>query len=373
MRIAVVKESEPGEARVALVPESVKRLVGKQHTVVIQQGAGDGALFSDEEYKAAGAEIVSDPRSDADLVLCVQGSALGDVRQLKEGASVIGMLAPFTSKTLIEGLAQRKTTAMAAELVPRTTLAQMMDVLSSQTTIAGYRAVILAAEAAPRLFPMLMTAAGTIAPAKVLIIGAGVAGLQAIATARRLGAVVEAFDARKLVKEQVESLGAKFVMVDSSEDAQTKSGYAAELSEDYKQKQAALLADHCAKSDVVITTAQIPGKKAPILITKTMVERMRRGSVIVDLAAEQGGNCELTQAAKTIKSASGVVIIGAHNLPSQAPIHASQMYSRNMEKLIAHIAKKGAIELDLNEEITKGIVVTHAGAIVNEKVKEAIK
>ncbi len=373
MRIAVVKESEAGEARVALVPESVKRLVAKQHSVAVQQGAGDGALFSDQDYQAAGAEIVADPRAEADLVLCVQGSALGDVSKLKEGAAVIGMLSPLTSKTLILGLTERKTTAMAAELVPRTTLAQMMDVLSSQTTIAGYRAVILAADAAPRLFPMLMTAAGTIAPAKVLILGAGVAGLQAIATARRLGAVVEAFDARKLVKEQVESLGAKFVMVDSAEDAQTGSGYAAELSEEYKQKQAALLADHCAKSDVVITTAQIPGKKAPILITTAMVERMRRGSVIVDLAAEQGGNCELTQAAKTLKTSNGVVIIGAHNLPSQAPIHASQMYSRNMEKLIGHIAKNGSIELDLNEAITKGIVVTHAGAIVNERVKEAVK
>ena len=376
MRIAVLKETEPGEARVALVPESVKRLIGKQHTVVVARGAGDASLYSDDEYKAAGAEIADDAAKDADLVLTIQATAAGGAERLKEGAALIGLLAPMTNKALVQALAAKKVTAMAAEFIPRTTLAQMMDVLSSQTNIAGYRAVIMAAEASPRLFPMLMTAAGTIAPAKVLILGAGVAGLQAIATAKRLGAVVEAFDARKVVKEQVESLGAKFVMVDSTEDAQTASGYAQELSEEYKQKQAALIGEHVQKSDVVITTANIPGRKAPVLVTAAMVAKMRRGSVIIDLAAETGGNCELTKAGETVVE-KGVRIIGAKNLPSQAPVHASQMYARNMEKLIAHLCTKNgkataAMELDLTEEITKAIVVTHSGAVVNERVKEAV-
>jgi NAD(P) transhydrogenase subunit alpha len=257
-------------------------------------------------------------------------------------------------------------------MIPRTTLAQMMDVLSSQATAAGYYAVVLAAQALPRFFPMLITAAGTIAPAKVLILGAGVAGLQAIGMARRLGAVVEAFDVRKVVKEQVESLGAKFVEVPSDEDAQTASGYARELSEEYKKKQSEVLAKHVAKSDVVITTALVPGRAAPRLVSAAMVQLMKPGSVIVDLAGEQGGNCELTEKGKTVVK-HGVTIVGELDLPSYVSSHASQMYSRNMEKLLFHITKDGAWKLDLSEEITKGCVITHAGKVVHDKVREAVE
>src|SRR5215470_3415024 len=368
MKIAVLKETAPGEARVALVPETVKRLA-KKIGFAVETGAGAGAFASDDEYRAAGAEVgpLAEVLKGADLVLKVQPPAREEIARLPEGTTLVSLLYPLfppDGPRLARALQQRKLVALALDLVPRTTLAQMMDVLSSQATISGYRAVILAAEALPKLFPMLMTAAGTIAPAKALILGAGVAGLQAIATARRLGAVVEAFDVRKVVKEQVESLGAKFIEVPSEEDAQTASGYAKELSEEYKQKQAALTAHALSRTDCCITTALIPGRPAPRLITADMVRGMRRGSVIVDLAAEQGGNCELTEPGKRIVAAGGVTIIGEKNLPAQMAPHASQMFSRNIEKLLAHIVKDGALALDPKDEIARGILVVRDGEIL---------
>jgi NAD(P) transhydrogenase subunit alpha len=272
----------------------------------------------------------------------------------------------------VKALAARRINALAVDSIPRTTLAQMMDVLSSQATLAGYRAAVLAAEASPKLFPMLMTAAGTLAPAKVLVLGAGVAGLQAIATARRLGAVVEAFDVRKVVKEQVESLGAKFVEVAGGEDAQTAGGYAKEVSEDYKRRQAELLKEHLNKCDACTTTALIPGKRAPILVSKEMLKAMRPGSVLVDLAAEQGGNCELTKPGERVV-VDGVTIVGELNLPSQMAVPASQMYSRNMEKLLSHLlGKEGtALKLTSDDEITRGLVTVRDGQVVDPRLGAA--
>jgi NAD(P) transhydrogenase subunit alpha len=374
MRIAIAKETAPGETRVALIPDGVKKLKAKGWEVYVQAGAGEGASISDADYVAAGAVIEASPKTlwgSTDLVMQIRPPTREQVGQLREGATLISMLNALVEAELVQALAARKVTALAAELIPRTTLAQMMDVLSSQATVAGYRAVLLAAEALPKFFPMLMTAAGTIPPATVLILGAGVAGLQAIATARRLGAVVEAFDVRKVVKEQVESLGAKFVEVPSEEDAQTASGYAKELSEEYKKKQADLLKQRLAKCDACITTALIPGQKAPVLVTADMVKGMKRGAVLVDLGAEQGGNCELTKPGKRVV-VEGVNLIGDLNLPSQMAVHASQMYSRNMEKLLLHLYKKDAA-LDATDEITKGMTVTRDGAVVHERVQEALK
>ncbi|HKA87273.1 MAG TPA: Re/Si-specific NAD(P)(+) transhydrogenase subunit alpha [Haliangiales bacterium] len=363
MKIGVPKESAAGERRVSLIPESVKRLAQKKLEVVVEPGAGDGAGASDDDYRQAGATLAPSAWTGVELVLKVQPPSAAEVKKLAEGAAIASLLYPRTNVELVKALAGRKATVMALDAIPRTTLAQLMDVLSSQATVAGYRAAILAAEALPRLFPMLMTAAGTIAPAKVLVLGAGVAGLQAIATARRLGAVVEATDVRKVVKEQVQSLGAKFLEVDTAEDAQTASGYAKEVSDEYKQKQAALTGDALARCDACITTALIPGRPAPRLIDRAQVARMRRGSVIVDLAAEQGGNCELTQPGKRTV-VDGVMIIGETNLPSQLAPHASQMFSRNMEKLLGHITKDGALALDFGDEIVRGLVVARGGEIL---------
>jgi NAD(P) transhydrogenase subunit alpha len=294
-----------------------------------------------------------------------------DIAQMKEGSTLISLLFPLVNHALVRALAAKKMTVLAADMIPRTTLAQMMDVLSSQATITGYRAVILAANALPKMFPMLMTAAGTIAPAKVLILGAGVAGLQAIATARRLGAVVEANDVRKVVKEQVESLGAKFIAVDTEEDAAGAGGYAKEVSEEYKKKQADLIAKHAAKSDVVITTALIPGRPAPKLLTAEQVKGMHDGSVIVDLAAEQGGNCELTKPGETIK-VGGVTIIGERAMASKMSVHASQMWSRNMEKFVVYLTKDAALALKPDDEIVKGSLIVKDGDVVHAAVKEAM-
>ena len=374
MRLAIPKETAEGERRVAFVPETVKRMIAKKIEVHIEAGAGAGAFITDDEYRTAGATI--EPSLDAllagaDAVVKISVPTAELVGRLREGSTLISLLYPLVNRTLVKSLSDRKITAISADSIPRTTLAQMMDVLSSQATIAGYHAVLMAAQRLPKFFPMLMTAAGTIAPAKVLIVGAGVAGLQAIGTARRLGAVVEAFDVRKIVKEQVESLGAKFVEVESAEDAQTASGYAKESSDEYKKKQAETLHKHVAKSDVVITTALIPGLKAPTLITADMVHAMRSGSIIVDLAAEQGGNCELTKPGEIIVDG-GVTIIGKLNLPSEMAVHASQMYSRNMEKFIFHLVKDGKLNINLDEEITKGSVITHEGNVVHARVAEAM-
>jgi H+-translocating NAD(P) transhydrogenase subunit alpha len=374
MRIAVRKESAAGERRVAIVPESVKRLAAKKLDVSVEAGAGAPSFASDDEYRTAGARVdtsLAALLADADAVVQIRPPSLPEVKQLREGCALVSLLFPLGEHELVKALAARKVTSIAVDMIPRTTVAQMMDVLSSQATAAGYEAVLMAAAALPKFFPMLMTAAGTIAPARVLILGAGVAGLQAIGTARRLGAVVEAFDVRRVVKEQVESLGAKFVEVET-EDAQTAGGYARELSEESKRKQAEVVAKHVATSDVVICTALVPGRRAPILVTAEMVKSMRAGSVIVDLAAEQHGNCELTQSGQTA-IVHGVTIIGQTDLPSRLCAHASQMYSRNMEKLLFHLTKDGAWKLDFKDEIVAGSVITHAGGIVHPRVKELVE
>lgn len=374
MRVAVLKEIEPGEKRVAIVPETVKRLVKKGVEVCVESGAGEGSCFRDGEYEEAGATIESSVEAlltATDVVIKIQRPTPAEILKIREGTTVISLLYPLINLDLVGTLATRKITAIAVDSIPRTTLAQMMDVLSSQATVAGYYAVIMAAYALPKFFPMLMTAAGTIAPAKVLILGAGVAGLQAIATAKRLGAAVEAFDTRKVVRQQVESLGARFVEVDIAEDAQTATGYAKELSEEYKQRQAELIHRHTAKADVCITTALIPGQRAPILITEESVRDMRPGSVIVDLAAEQGGNCALTEPGNEVMKY-GVTIIGRLNLPSRLAVHASQMYSRNMEKLLLHLMGDGGLKINLQEEITAGCVITQGGEVVHPKVKELL-
>jgi NAD(P) transhydrogenase subunit alpha len=372
MRIAVPRERAAGEKRVAIVPESIKRLVAKKIEVSVEAGAGAASYASDDEYKSHGARVdasLEATLADADAVVQIRPPTLDDVRKLKEGSALVSLLFPLVSLDLVRALAARKITAISADMIPRTTLAQMMDVLSSQATAAGYEAVLMAATALPRFFPMLMTAAGTIAPAKVLVLGAGVAGLQAIGTARRLGAVVEAFDVRKVVKEQVESLGAKFVEVEA-EDAAGAGGYAKELSEESKRKQAEAIAKHVAAADVVICTALIPGRRAPVLVTADMVKSMRAGSVVVDLAAEQQGNCELTKPGQTVVE-HGVTLVGQTDLTSRMCAHASQMYSRNMEKLLYYVTKDGAWKLDFKDEIVAGSVITHAGEIVHPKVKEA--
>jgi NAD(P) transhydrogenase subunit alpha len=374
MRIFVRKESAPGERRVAIVPESIKRLAAKKIDVTVESGAGAASFASDDEYRAAGARVEADlgaALADADAVVQIRPPALDEVARLREGTALVSLLFPLVSLDLVRALAARKISAIATDMIPRTTLAQMMDVLSSQATAAGYEAVLMAAAALPKFFPMLMTAAGTIAPAKVLVLGAGVAGLQAIGTARRLGAVVEAFDVRKVVKEQVESLGAKFVEVET-EDAQTAGGYAKELGEEGKKKQAEALARHVAKSDVVICTALIPGRRAPVLVTAEMVRSMRAGSVVVDLAAEQQGNCELTKPGETVVE-HGVTLIGQTDLTSRMCAHASQMYSRNMEKLLLYVTKDGAWKLDPKDEIVAGSLVTQDGAVVHARVKELMK
>jgi NAD(P) transhydrogenase subunit alpha len=373
MRIAVRKEGA-GERRVAIVPDSVKRLLAKKIDVSVEAGAGALSFAADGEYQTAGARVDASLGAlfaDADAVLQIRAPSIDDVKRLKEGCTLVSLLYPLVDHALVRALAAKRVTAVAVDMIPRTTLAQMMDVLSSQATAAGYEAVLMAAAALPRFFPMLMTAAGTIAPAKVLVLGAGVAGLTAIGTARRLGAVVEAFDVRKVVKEQVESLGAKFVEVDT-EDAQTAGGYAKELGDEAKKKQAEAIARHVAKADVVICTALIPGRRAPVLVTADMVKSMRAGSVVVDLAAEQQGNCELTKAGQTVVE-HGVTLIGETDVLSRMSAHASQMYSRNMEKLLFYLAKDGVLKLDFKDEIVLGSVITHGGSIVHAKVKELVE
>lgn len=374
MKVAVLKESRVTERRVPIVPDSVKRLGQKKIEVVVETGAGERALAADADYAKEGARIESAPGSAVaatDAVIRLRIPTLDDVAAMKEGSALFAPLLPLVNHDLVTALAAKKITSFAVDFIPRTTLAQMMDVLSSQGTAAGYYAVVLAASSLPRFFPMLITAAGTIAPATLLVLGAGVAGLSAIGAGKRLGARVEAFDVRKVAKEQVESLGAKFVEVDADEDAQTADGYAKEVSEDYKKKQAELLARHAAKADVIVCTALIPGKRAPVLVTDAMVKSMKPGSVIVDLAAEQGGNCEGARPGETVVK-HGVSIIGATDLPSNLAVHASQMWSRNMEKFLFHLTKDGVLKLDMKEEITRGCLITHGGDVVQERVREAI-
>jgi len=379
--VAVPKETWPGERRVALVPDAVKNLAKAGIEVAIETGAGSGAGFDDASFAAAGATLVGDAAlllGRADLVVKVQPPRAlehggHEIDLLREGAALIGLLRPLDMPGIAQQFALRRITAFALELIPRITRAQSMDVLSSMATIAGYHAVLLGAQALPKIFPMLVTAAGTISPARVLVVGAGVAGLQAIATARRLGAVVEAYDTRPAVKEQVQSLGARFVELSlETEDAEDSGGYAKAQSEDFYARQRALLGERVRAADVVITTAQVPGQRAPLLIDEATVEAMRPGSVIVDLAAEQGGNCALTQAGHDVV-AHGVQIRGPLNLPSAHPYHASQLFGRNVATFILHLMKDGKLTLDLDDELTRAPLLTHEGKVVHEGTRARLE
>jgi NAD(P) transhydrogenase subunit alpha len=361
MKFGVPKETVAGERRVALVPDTAAKLVKEGHEVVVEPGAGVAAGFPDGAYRAAGAEL-GDAWA-ADLVCKVQKPSAAEVAKLHEAGALVGLLQAATSADLLGQLAQRRITAFSLELLPRITRAQSMDVLSSQATAAGYKAVLLAAETTPKFFPLLVTAAGTLSAARVLVLGAGVAGLQAIATARRLGAIVSAFDVRAAVKEQVESLGAKFLAMEEKVEGEGAGGYAKELSAEQHRRELEFLAQNVKDMDVVITTAAIPGKRAPILLTRAAVEGMRAGAVIVDLAAETGGNCELTEAGQTVDHR-GVTILGPVNLPASLPLHASQMYARNVWTFLSHIVKEGKLQLDFADEITKGTCVTHDGKVL---------
>jgi H+-translocating NAD(P) transhydrogenase subunit alpha len=371
MRIGVVRETAPGERRVALVPETVGRLAKSGNEVIVERGAGEGSSFPDRLYTDAGATI-GDAWA-ADLIVKVARPSDDELGRLREGSVLIAFLQPLTNHALVRELAKRRVTALSMDAIPRITRAQPMDALSSQATVAGYKAVLLAAAALPKFFPMLTTAAGTITPAKAFVIGAGVAGLQAIATARRLGAVVEAFDTRPVVKEQVQSLGAKFLEVDLGETGEGTGGYAKELSEEAHRKEVQLLAKAVKENDIVITTAAIPGRPAPKLISEEMVRSMRPGSVIVDLAAETGGNTEVTKAGEVI-DVNGVRVDGTTNLPSTMPYHASQMYSRNIASLLGlMLTKEGKLNLDMKDDVIKGTVITNDGEIVHEATRKAIE
>ncbi|MEZ5102231.1 MAG: Re/Si-specific NAD(P)(+) transhydrogenase subunit alpha [Thermoleophilia bacterium] len=363
MKLGVARESAAGERRVAIVPETIGRLQKLGLELVVERGAGEAAGFPDALYEQAGARVADAATmyGEADVVARIQRPTAEEVALGRSGQVLISLLAPLVDAEPTTSLAARGVTAFSMDAIPRISRAQSMDVLSSQATVAGYKATLLAAEHATRFFPMLTTAAGTIPPSKVLILGAGVAGLQAIATARRLGAVVSAFDTRPVVREQVESLGATFVSLDVH-GAEAAGGYAAELSEEQHRQEQEQLAVHCAASDAVITTAAIPGRPAPLLVTEDAVRGMKPGSVIVDLAAETGGNCALTRRGEVIV-AHGVTIVGLLNLPSTMPAHASQMYSRNVAALLQHLVKDGQLVLDFDDEITRETCVAHGGAV----------
>ena len=371
MKIGVPLEELPGERRVALVPASIAPLKKAGFDVLIERGAGERAGFPDAAYLDKGAQIV-DSRGDvfgADVILQVH---VGDLPLMRRGHVVIGMADPLGSPEFARELASRGVTAFALELIPRITRAQSMDVLSSMATIAGYKAVLLAAGSLPRMFPLLTTAAGTITPAHVFIVGVGVAGLQAIATARKLGAVVEAYDVRPAVKEQVQSVGAKFVELPlETGQAEDKGGYAKAQDESFYQRQREMMARVVAANDVVITTAVVPGKKAPILVTADMVRGMAPGSVIVDLAAERGGNCELTRADQIVVE-KGVTILGPTDLPSTVPYHASQMYAKNITTFLLHLVKDGAVKIDDSDEITRDTLIAQGGEVANARVRTAL-
>jgi NAD(P) transhydrogenase subunit alpha len=375
MKLGVPKELGSGEQRVAVVPDALAALKKAGLEVLVQAGAGAGAFLSDADYQRSGATIVSDPArllGEADVVAKVQGPCEQEAALLREGAVLISFLQPMQNLDVVRTLAGRKVSAFSVDLIPRISRAQSMDALSSQATASGYKAVLIAASSLARFFPMLTTAAGTIFAAKVLVLGAGVAGLQAIATARRLGAVVWGYDVRPVVREQVESLGAKFLQFHLGEtNAEDKGGYARQLSAETQQRQQEWLAEQISGFDVVITTALVPGKPAPRLITRQTVERMRIGSVIVDIAAEAGGNCELTQPGKTIEH-QGVIIHGPLNLPSTVAAHASQMYARNITAIVSQIVRDGALKIDLSDEVVRAALVTHNGEILHEGAKAAL-
>lgn len=372
MIVGVPKEVLSGEGRVALVPSLIPKLRKAGLEVRVQSAAGSAAGYPDSAYRAQGAGVESEVISAADILLKVQPPTAAEIEAIKEGATLIGLLQPYTNSSGIRALAARKVTAFAMELMPRITRAQPMDVLSAMSTVSGYKAVLIAANRVPRFFPLLMTAAGTVTPTRVFVIGAGVAGLQAIGTARRLGAIVEAYDTRPAVKEQVHSLGAKFVELGLvTKDAEARTGYATAQSEEFYRQQRELMAKCVAEADVVITTALVPGKRAPILITEEMVQAMRPGSVIVDLAAEQGGNCALTEPGQEVVK-HGVCISGLTNLPATLPFHASQMYAQTVTNYLVHLIKDGTVRLDLSDELTRGPLATHQGEIVHDVVRATL-
>ncbi len=372
MQIVVLKESLAGENRVAIVPESVKKLVASGNEVVVESGAGLSAGASDADYEQAGAIVsaTSEELSKADVLLAINRPDERILSKLKKGAMVVALLHPLDEPEKLREFIKNDLTAVSLEMIPRTTRAQAMDVLSSMATIAGYKSVLLATEKLPRMFPMLTTAAGTIPPAKVLVVGAGVAGLQAIATARRLGAVVEGFDIRAAAGEAVRSLGAKFLELENI-NAEGEGGYAKEVGEDVMNNARQLLTKTAANTDCIITTAQIPGKRAPVLITREAVETMKRGSVIVDLAGANGGNCELSKADEIV-SHNGVFIYAPTNLAAAIPVHASQLFSRNITAFCHLLAKDGGMNLDFSDDILNGSCIVHQGVVRHERIKEMI-
>jgi len=377
VRVGIPKEILTNERRVAAVPETVTKMVKSGMQVVVEAGAGAGAFIDDREFETAGAAIGRNAQavlSTAEIILKVNKPTVEEISQMTEGALLIGLLQPLASREIVKRLANRKITAFAMEMVPRITRAQRMDALSTMSTVAGYKAVLLAANASGRFFPMLSTAAGTIPPAKVIVIGAGVAGLQVIATAKRLGGVVTAFDTRPAAGEQVKSLGAEFVSLEVPHDqAEDTGGYAKELPPEFYQKEQELIRKHSKDADAIITTALIPGKRPPILITEEMVKEMKPGSVIVDLAVEQGGNCVLSEAGKEVVK-HGVILIGMLNIPSTLPIHASQLYAKNILAFLNLLCPDGkSVKLDLADEIIKGSMITHQGEIAHPGVKENVE
>ena len=372
--IAVTKERRAGETRVATTPETVKKLIGAGFSVVVEAGAGTSASYPDADYEAAGASLAKTAQEavgKADILFKVRAPVDEEIAALKSGAIVVASLNAYVEKDALKALAAKGATAFAMEFVPRITRAQVMDVLSSQANLAGYRAVIEGAEAYGKALPMMMTAAGTVAAAKVFVMGVGVAGLQAIATARRLGAVVTATDVRPATKEQVESLGAKFLAVEDEEfrNAQTAGGYAKAMSPEYQAKQAVLTGEHIRKQDIVITTALIPGRAAPVLVSAEQVASMKPGSVLIDLAVEAGGNVAGAKAGEVVTTANGVSIVGYTNLPGRIAADASALYARNLVAFVGLMVKDGALTLDMEDEILKAAVVTHGGAVVHEGVK----
>ena len=376
MNVVIPKENLENETRVAATPGTVRELIKSGLKVFVESDAGSAAHFSNEAFENAGATILESKRdlmSKADIVLKVMPPTLDQIVLLQPKSTMVSFCQTTRDLDTVKALKEQSVTGFSMHLIPRTTLAQKMDALSSQANIAGYKAVLMAASRIGIYMPLLMTAAGTIRPAKVLVIGAGVAGLQAIATAKRLGSQVEAFDVRAVVKEQVESLGAKFIEVESSDDEGVgEGGYAKETSDDYKKRQQELIHDHISKSDVVITTALIPGRPAPILITTSMVDAMKPGSVIMDLASENGGNCELTEKDEVIDH-NGVTIDGTSNIPGSMPVHASELYAKNITAFITYMINDGQLELDLDDEIVSGAMYTHLGEITNEATAESIK
>jgi proton-translocating NAD(P)+ transhydrogenase subunit alpha len=379
--IAIPKEILAGENRVATVPDVVPKLIKAGFEVQIEKNAGLNAGFTDEKYKSAGAKIVDNLQelySSADIVLKVQRPMehpelkKHELDLMKEGTLLVTFLYPLNYPDAAKKCAEKGIEAISMDMIPRTTLAQKMDALSSQANLAGYKSVVMCANELGKIFPLMMTAAGTISPAKVVIMGAGVAGLQALGTAKRLGAVVEVSDIRPAVKEEVQSLGGRFIEVETDENMQDAGGYAKEASEEFLKKQKELIFKHITEADIVITTALVPGRKAPVLVTEEMVKNMRPGSVILDMAVEFGGNCEVSEKGKTVKKY-GVTIIGEPNLPSLVPYHSSEMYSKNLLSLITHIGKEGKVELNLEDEIVKGSLITYKKEVVNPRVKELIK